>query len=69
MPTPREATLMRPELEPARGLEETLALDAADQMIGRDTIVLENQLCRVDRLVAELRQFSADRKTLHSSAQ
>ena len=53
------------EFEPARRLEEALAFDAADQMIGRNAIILENQLRGIDRLVAELRQFAADRKALH----
>ena len=53
------------ELEPAGGLVEALALDAADQMIGGHAIVLEDELGGVDRLVAELLQLAADREALH----
>src|SRR5262249_34826601 len=50
------------QLQPARDLEEAPALDAADQILGRQAIVLEHDLCRIDRLVAELRQLAHDRK-------
>ena len=49
-----------PELQPARRLVEALAFDAADQVLGRDAIVLEHQLAGIDRLVAELLQLAAD---------
>src|SRR5262249_26463230 len=42
------------ELEAARCLIESLALDLSDQMVARNAIVLEHELGRVDRLVAEL---------------
>src|SRR5262249_6014145 len=48
------------ELEAARDLGEAAALDLADQMIGRHAIVLEDQLARIDRLVAELLELATD---------
>ena len=48
------------ELEPARHLGEAAALDLADQVIGRHAVVLEDQLARIDRLVAELLELAAD---------
>ena len=51
------------ELQPAGGLIKALSLNFADQVIGRDAVVLENQLGGIDRLVAELLQFAADAET------
>src|SRR6185295_7601512 len=51
------------ERQPACRLIEALALDLADQVIGRDAIVFENQLGGIDRLVAELFQLPPDAKT------
>jgi hypothetical protein len=45
------------ELEPADGMGETASLDTADQPVSGDTVVLEDQLCRVDPLVPELLSF------------
>src|SRR5262249_54269519 len=47
------------ELKPAGRLVEALALDLADQVIGWDAIVLEDQLGGIDRLVAELLELAA----------
>ena len=48
------------ELEPAGRLVEAPALDLADQVVGRNAVVLEDQLGRIDRLVAELLELAAD---------
>ena len=45
------------EFEAAHGLLETTTLDSADQLLGRDTIVFEDEFSAVDRLVAELANF------------
>src|SRR6516164_269588 len=50
------------ELEATRHLGEAAALDLADQVIGRHAIVLEDQLARIDRMVAELLELAADRE-------
>ena len=50
------------ELQPAGRLVEALALLAADQVVGRQPVVLEHQLAGIDRLVAELLQLAADRE-------
>ena len=56
------------ELEPAGRLVEALPLDPADQVVGRNAIVLEHELGGVDRLVAELLELAADREALSASA-
>ena len=48
------------EFEAAGHLGEAAALDLADQMIGRDAVILEDQLAQIDRLVAELLELAAD---------
>ena len=52
------------ERQPAGRLHEALALDAADQVVLGDAVVLEHQLARVDRVVAELLELLADAEAL-----
>ncbi len=52
------------ELERAERVLEAQSLLAADQPVGRNPIVLEHQLGRVDALVAELLQLAAHRKAV-----
>src|SRR5262249_26117239 len=48
------------ELEPAGRLVEALAFHFADQVIGADAVILEDQLGGIDRLVAELLELLPD---------
>ena len=57
-----------PELEPAGRLVEALAFDLADQVVGRNAIVLEDQLGGIDRLVAELLELAPDPEARPASA-
>ena len=49
-------------LEPGHHLAEALALDAAEQRVGRHMAVVEVQLARLDALVAELGQIARHRE-------
>ena len=62
MPTPRAATLMRPSSRPPSACCKPAPLVAADQPVGRDRVVVEDQLGGIDALVAELFELAADRE-------
>ena len=47
------------ELQASRRLEEALALDAADQLVGGHAIIVEHQFGRVDAFIAQLVEFLA----------
>src|SRR5436853_7257065 len=60
-PTPRAATLMRPNSRPESACCKPLP-SCADQPVGRHFVIREDQLGRVEPLIAELFELFADRE-------
>ena len=63
-PHPARGDIDTPQFQPAGGLEKALPFDPADQLIGRNAIILHHQLCAVDRLVAQLVELLAGAETV-----